>query len=214
MSFMRNHLVRPIGSFFYRRSLQRWERLADFGKDTPPETLKELKKHARAIEIRAGAVAKNADRSLISLLPGDAADQRRPRTDWSYRPEPWKCRQHPWGFAPALNNASLGRDVTLYHDCKSRSLTFRQIRNLDPDSLAPFALHLDIFRFRGSFLSIVVRAPDGVTKGLTKNHILGVSCELQIERPVDIMLRLNLRNGPNTEQIEKPVDLSSPRPVT
>jgi len=211
---MQNHSTGPLSSFFHQRSLRRWERLADVVKNANPATLKELRKRARAIENRAANVA-NIAKVKLDSQPGDTViDGMKPATDWACRPDFWACYQENTGHAPAKNNTSFARDVTLYHDCKSSSVSVRQMRNHGVEYDAPFGLHLDIYQFSGSFLSIVVRAPDGITHGLTKSHILGVSSHFECERAIEISLRLNLKNGPNTEQVNKIIDPSSRRAVT
>ena len=53
----------------------------------------------------------------------------------------------------------LGNEVTLFHDCEFSELTLRQLRNLREQDLAPYGLRMDVFRFDGSFLSLVVDLP-------------------------------------------------------
>ena len=41
-------------------------------------------------------------------------------------------------------------------------LTLRQIRNTRESDVAPFGLRMDVFRFDGSFLSLVIDLPEEV----------------------------------------------------
>jgi hypothetical protein len=102
----------------------------------------------------------------------------------------------------------LGDEITLFHDCSQSELTLRQVRNLREEDLAPYGLRMDVFNFDGSFLSLVLDLPEEAVKGLKRTHILRVSTILQMEKPLEIFVRLNIRHGPNMEQIvrELPLD--------
>ena len=53
----------------------------------------------------------------------------------------------------------LGDEVTVFHDCQISKLTLRQLRNYREADLVPFGLRMDVFRFDGSFLSLVLNMP-------------------------------------------------------
>lgn len=97
--------------------------------------------------------------------------------------------------------------MTLFHDCKTPSLSLRQIRNTRPSHVAPFGLQMDVFDFDGSFLSLVLRGSDDLVRGLEKSQILRLSLRAECERSIDVTVRLNVKNGPNTEQVEKPIKI-------
>ena len=80
-----------------------------------------------------------------------------------------------------------------------KSLT--RLRNRRETDLAPFGLRMDVFRFDGSFLSLVVDLPHSGAEGLQKRHILQLDTIVELEKPIEIFVRLNIRHGPNTEQI-------------
>lgn len=101
----------------------------------------------------------------------------------------------------------LGDEVTLFHDCRLSELTLRQLRNLREQDLAPYGLRMDVFKFDGSFLSLVVDLPTDATRGLKKTHLLGMNCIVEMEKPLEIFARLNIKNGPNTEQIVRELPL-------
>jgi hypothetical protein len=104
--------------------------------------------------------------------------------------------------------STLSDGVTLFHDSNCAEITLRQLRNLRAEDIAPYGLRMDVFRFDGSFLSVVVDLPDAAIQGLKRTHILRVGSIIELERPLEIFVRLNIRHGPNTEQIvrEMPVD--------
>ncbi len=87
-------------------------------------------------------------------------------------------------------------------------LTLRQLRNRREADLAPFGLRMDVFRFDGSFLSLAIDLPPAAVNGLTRHHLIRVDTIVEMEKPLEIFARLNIKHGPNTEQIvrELPLD--------
>ena len=102
----------------------------------------------------------------------------------------------------------LGNEVTLFHDCEVSELTMRQLRNLRAQDLAPYGLRMDVFRFDGSFLSLVVDMPGECVEGLKRTHLIRMDVIVELEKNIEIFARLNIKNGPNTEQIVRELDLS------
>jgi len=102
----------------------------------------------------------------------------------------------------------LGNEVTLFHDCEYSELTLRQLRNLREADLAPYGLSMDVFRFDGSLLSLVVDLPAGGVEGLKRTHLIRMDMIVELEKKIEIFARLNIKNGPNTEQIVREIDLT------
>ena len=96
---------------------------------------------------------------------------------------------------------ALGEEVTLFHDCPLSELSVRQVRNTREGDLAPYGLRMDVFHFGGTFLSLVIDMPPELAKGLTKSHLVRMDAIIETENPIDIFARLNIRHGPNTEQL-------------
>lgn len=105
------------------------------------------------------------------------------------------------------SGAQLGEELTLFHDCAASELTLRQLRNRRESDLAPYALRMDVFGFDGSFLSLVVNLPDEALQGLKKSHLIRLDPMVQIEKPLEIFARLNIKHGPNTEQLVRELPL-------
>lgn len=122
-------------------------------------------------------------------------------TDWSWRPMLWRLRADEPGRAPVRDRTRFGGDLGLFHDCPQAEITIKQLRNLRDTDISAFALALDVLHFDGSYLSIVVDLPKDSCVGLKKQHLIQLAVTVEKERPVTIMARLNVRNGPNTEQI-------------
>ncbi|MDQ7079819.1 MAG: DUF6478 family protein [Paracoccaceae bacterium] len=191
-----------------RGSLVQWARLATKARTAEPGRLVVLADKARKMGRHVTMIQRTAETRLATPPHVDRPTSVPPSTDWSGRPSAWSAEVRPAGHAPARNETTIGDDVTLYHDCHLTEISLRQIAVRQPDAHAPFALQLDVFRFTGSFLSLVIRAPHEAVKGLGKAHVLRLAMQLETERPVEIFARLNLKNGPNTEQINKAVDQS------
>ena len=101
----------------------------------------------------------------------------------------------------------LADGLTVFHDCQNSELTFRQMRNTGADDLAPYALRLDVFQFDGSFLSVVQDLPPDLHKGLNNSHLIRLSPVIDLEKPLEIFARLNLKHGPNTETLVRELPL-------
>jgi hypothetical protein len=91
--------------------------------------------------------------------------------------------------------------MTLFHDATDSRFTLRQ-------DIAPagqdgplFALVFEIYRFDGSFLSLVQDLPEAALAGSTLNHFIAVHLRMAREQPVEVYARLNVQHGPNLEQI-------------
>jgi len=99
----------------------------------------------------------------------------------------------------------------VFHDCRESELTLRQIRNTREADLAPFGLRMDVFHFDGSFLSLAIDLPDEAVKGLKLRHLVRLETVIETEKPVEIFARLNVRHGPNTEQVVRELPLHDPQ---
>jgi hypothetical protein len=80
-------------------------------------------------------------------------------TLWSWRPQVWRGALPRKGMTAVASRTELGDEVTLFHDCDISELTLRQLRNTREEDLAPSGMRLDVFRFDGSFLSLVLEMP-------------------------------------------------------
>ena len=101
----------------------------------------------------------------------------------------------------------LGHEVTLFHDCRHSELTLRQLRNTREADLAAFGLRMDVFRFDGSYLSLAIDLPEEASRDLRRKHLIRVETIVEREKPLEIFARLNIKNGPNTEQIVRELPL-------
>lgn len=201
-------LLQRATSLLDRRVVRRWARAADASKSVDLHTLKSLRSSARALRRRIDRLIHVADGRLALPLIGSKAIRAPLHSDWSYRPELWRGPLSPPGFAAVETKTRIGDEATIFHDCQISELTFRQVRNTREDDLAPFGARMDVFRFDGSFLSLVVDLPHDAVDGLRKRHLLRLDMIVELEKPLEIFARLNIKHGPNSEQIVREVPVA------
>lgn len=184
-----------------RRTLRRWKRNAARAASVDPTALKEMRARAWALGRQVDRVLQEADARLTLPLAGRAAIRRPLHSDWAWRPEIWTGPISPPGLAAVENKTPYGREAKVFHDCAISELTLRQLRNTRAEDIAAYGLRMDVFRFDGSFLSLVLDLPGEGVAGLSRRHILRLEIRAETESPLEIFGRLNVRHGPNTEQI-------------
>ena len=118
-----------------------------------------------------------------------------------WRPELWSGQLRQKGLVGVGSSSKLGNEVSLFHDCEANEMTLRQIRNYREKDLAPFGMQLEVYEFSGSFLSVALDFPTKAIAGLNSRHIVHMETVIECEKPLEIFGRLNIRHGPNVEQI-------------
>ena len=185
----------------WRSSLARWSRAVRRAGRAELADLDLQRARAVALRGRLDDLVAIADERLGLPPVGSNAFPRQPGTDWAWRPELWRRALPSRGVAGAESRTPLGPEATIFHDCRTSELSARQLRNRREADLAPYGVALDVFGFDGSFLSLVVELPAEAATGLTKGHVIRADMIVEMERPLEIFARLNLRHGPNTEQV-------------
>lgn len=190
-----------IGRFLHRRSVARWRAALRDVKNTSAGDLElqvnMAKKTMRRIrDFNAAAAAR-----LALPRPGVDTFLRPAGTDSSWRPKPWRMACPELGRAPALPKDNITNELLIFHDCKSREIVLRQIRNKRDVDLSFHGICLEVFHFDGSYLSLLIEVPADSCTGLRKNHLIRLATSITRERPTRIFARLNVKHGPNTEQI-------------
>ncbi|MBW4706629.1 hypothetical protein KX928_02405 [Roseobacter sp. YSTF-M11] len=192
----------------YRRALQRWALSAREAGTAKLSVLRKQRTRARLLRAHLDRLIHTADERLALPIIGSSSFPKPHNADWAWRPELWRGPLATPGISSVQNKSMLGDEVTLFHDCGRSELTLRQVRNTRQEDLAPYGLRVDVFRFDGSFLSLVVDLPEDAVKGLKRTHILRVSSIVEMEKPIEIFVRLNVRHGPNTEQIVRELSVT------
>lgn len=204
--------MQPRSSFLdwlaQRRSLRRWSHAARHAGAMPAATLRRERSRARKLRYLLNEVISVADTRLALPMIGSHAFPKPHGTDWAWRPALWREPLEVPGMSSVGSKSMLGDEITLFHDCAHSELTLRQLRNSREEDLAPYGLRMDVFSFDGSFLSLVVDLPQAAVEGLQKSHLVRLDTIVEMEKPLEIFARLNIKHGPNTEQLvrELPLD--------
>ncbi|MBY6164504.1 hypothetical protein KUW14_01480 [Pseudooceanicola nitratireducens] len=192
--------------------LRRWKTTARAARTMPLSDLRATRARARSLRQPLDDLLHAAESRLALPVIGSNVFPLPHGTDWSWRPELWRGPIAEHGIASAPSKSRLGHEITLHHDCIRSELSLRQIRNTRAEDLAPFGLRMDVFAFDGSFLSLVVELPPEALQGLKASHLIRLTMRVELEKPLEIFARLNIKHGPNTEQIvrEFPISASAP----
>lgn len=196
-----------LDRFSNTRVLRRWQQLAQAAETMPLSDLRNERNQARKLRSHLDRVVHVAEGRLALPQIGSSYFARPHGTDWSWRPDLWRGPLPSPGLSSVPSKSRLGDEVTLFHDCDFSELTLRQLRNTREEDLAPYGLRMDVFKFDGSFLSLVIDLPEAAAKGLTRNHLIRVNTIIETEQPIEIFCRLNIKHGPNTEQIVRELPL-------
>ncbi|MFK7876424.1 MAG: DUF6478 family protein [Paracoccaceae bacterium] len=192
---------------FDRRVMRRWNKVAQQANTANFSALKRDRTRAKILRGYLDRVIFQADDRLTMVQQSRNLRTVPHTTDWDWDPDLWRGALSVPGYANAENASKLCDDVTLFHDCPLREITLRQVRNKNVDVCAPFGLNLEVFDFKGTFLSVVIDLPLSVIQGLSRAHIIRMDTLVQLERPMKIHARLNVKNGPNADQVMVEMDL-------
>lgn len=194
-----------LHSLAHRRAMRAW---GNAGREAKRSSLASLRhKTARARELRAAlnSFLQVAENKLALPRIGSNAFFRPMEADWSWRPECFRGPLAISGRSSIENRTAIGQGLTIFHDCRCSELTFRQLRNTHEEDLAPYGLRLDVFRFDGSFLSLVLDFPPEAMRDLCKRHLIRMDAIIESEHPIEIFARLNLQHGPNSENLVREI---------
>ncbi len=205
---MARRRISLIENLLFSRSLKRWARYGEAAAETDVATLSRLNQWARSLRRNLDRVIHEAEFRLALPLIGSNAMRKPLGTDWSWRPELWKGPLPLPGMASVPARAPIGEGTTIFHDCRRSELTVRQIRNTRAADIAPFGFRMDVFRFDGSFLSLVLDLPEEAARGLKLRHMIRLDVVVEMEKPLEIFARLNIKHGPNVEQIVRELPLA------
>lgn len=207
---MQGKLSHFLDRFAQRRMLKRWSRAAETVDSLDPNALRDLRAVAGRIRHEIDRLARAAD-GRLALIATDADRPRRPvGSDWAWRPALWRCPQDPPGLTEIANQTRLGEEATIFHDCDRSELSMRQLRNRTAEDRAPFGARFDVYRFDGSFLSVVLDFPPEACQGLGRRHVIRMDAIIDLETPIEIFARLNVKHGPNADQVVRELPLQTP----
>jgi hypothetical protein len=197
-------LERSVDAASYRR----WGQLARRASKADLTALRDQRNRARKLKAKLDDLLHVAESRLALPYIGNQSFPRPADADWAWRPELWCGPLAVSGVSSAKSNSALGTEATLFHDCAHSELTMRQIRNTREEDLAAYGLRMDVFRFDGSYLSLAVDLPMDASSGLRRSHLIRLDTIVEMESPLEIFARLNIKHGPNTEQIVRELPLN------
>ncbi|MCE0506951.1 MULTISPECIES: DUF6478 family protein [unclassified Roseivivax] len=199
-----------LEGLFQRGALRRLKRMARRAPRADLARLRRQRGEAQKLRRALDDLLFVAD-SRLALPPLGSQSFPRPHdADWAWRPEIWTAPLPAPGAAAVESGTALGREARLFHDCARSEVTLRQLRNRREADLAPQGLRMDVFRFDGSYLSLALELPREVAKGLKRRHLIRLESVIEMERPIEIFARLNIKHGPNTEQLVRELPLGAP----
>jgi hypothetical protein len=185
----------------HRRAVARWRRIAEAAGRLDLDSLRLLRGQARALRRHLDRALHLAEGRLALPLVGAPSIRRPVGADWVWRPDLWSGPLAVPGLVAPGTRTELGAGTTIFHDCPLSEIAARQVRNMRARDLAPFGLRLEVFRFDGSFLSLVLELPEAGVSGLRLRHVVRLEAVVEVESPIEIFVRLNIRHGPNLEQM-------------
>ena len=205
---MAGRLSDLFDGILHRRVLRRWNEAAELAGSADLETLRRLRNRARALRRNLDRVIHQSEFRLALPVIGSNVIRKPMGTDWAWRPELWKGPIPVPGFSSVPGKAEICDGATIFHDCRRSELTVRQIRNARDADIAPFGFRMDVFHFDGSFLSLVLDLPEAAASGLKLKHLIRLDIIIEMEKPLEIFARLNIKHGPNVEQIVRELPLN------
>ena len=173
--------------------LRRWSDIADRAGRTGLTRDEQARAHALRQRLDRALRAGEETHSGWPELP--------PHTDWWWRPDVFTRAVRPGGVTATHSESRLSDDLRIFHDCPDGEILVRQSRNLRSGEPAGQGLTIDVFRFGGSYLSLVLDIPQTALAALRKRHVLRLETHVAVERPTEVLARLNIEHGPNTERL-------------
>ena len=176
---------------------------------SPVSQVRQQRDEARKLRVQLDGFLREANERLTLPSLGAMQFPKPLGTDWCWRPDLWRASLSRPGLASIPRKFALDQQVTLFHDCSLSEISVRQTRNTDEKDLAAFGLNVEVFGFAGSFLSLSLDLPAEAVQGLTRQHLMRVDALVETERPLDVIARLNIRHGPNTDFVPRSLDLKT-----
>ncbi len=122
-----------------------------------------------------------------------------PKTQWGYTPPLWDSSAHEI-FGNILTGTELAKHVTLHHDGVGSNFAIRP-------PAEGIGLDFEFEQFSGSFMSIAFGFPEKAAKSIGRHDLLRISVISSADKSFQAYARLNLRHGPNNEQIIRMIDI-------
>jgi Family of unknown function (DUF6478) len=188
-----------LENWHQRRIDQRWVGLTEAAPEMDSFELRAVRAEARSMKRKLDRLVHLAD-SRLAQPAGGGMPSMPLGTDWAWRPDAWRGPLSEPGAIAATDRTALGEDLALYHDCPLGEVIVRQVRNDHPGDRAAWGLVIDVFGFKGSFLSLALNLPEAAVTGLKARHLVRADLVLDSDLPLRAFARLNIKHGPNLAQ--------------
>jgi hypothetical protein len=193
-------LAQIVDQWHLRTVQARWTQAAKDASEMDAFALRALRAEARAMRREIDRLLHVADHRLGQPAPGAALPRAPMGTDWTWRPDLWRGPLPRPGAVASAQRSEVSDDLALFHDCPLGEIAFRQKRNTAEADRAPFGLVVEVFGFRGTFLSLAVQLPKTAVQGLKSRHLIRVDGVIEADRPVSGFVRLNVKHGSSVAQ--------------
>lgn len=205
---MAGRFTQLLDHWHLRKVQERWAAARDALAPLEVFQLHGLRTEARSLRRRIDRVIHAADQRLALPALGAGLPRAPLGTDWAWRPDAWRGPLSVPGSVAADKRTQISEDLALYHDCPLGEIALRQLRNGLETERAPFGLAMEVFGFRGTFLSLATNLPDDAVAGMKVRHLIRLDAVIDADRPLKAFARLNIKHGPNTAQLvqELPVE--------
>ena len=204
---MAGRLTQFMDRWHLRKLQASWATAVSEASGADSFTLRALRAEARGMRRLSDRVIQAADACLSFPATGARLPKAPLGTDWVWRPDAWTAPLAEPGAIAGGERTPIGEERAIYHDCKLGEVVVRQVRNSNVTDRAPYGLSIDVFGFRGSFLSLAMTLPETAVSGLKSRHLVRAELVLESDRPIRAFARLNIKHGPNLAQLVS--DLSS-----
>ncbi|MEL7278691.1 MAG: DUF6478 family protein [Pseudomonadota bacterium] len=191
-----------IFAFVNRLHRRVWLRWTDPSADLPPTMLKRLRRQARNGADVLRRVERAADAALSAPVSEQVLLQPTEDAEFHHRPALF-CGQVDRAFHDSPGTGlAVGPDLTLHHDLEEA--VFSAALGTGPPSLM-----IEGYEMRGSFLSLAIALPDMEAPRTSRDRLIRLAYDFTMDVPGPVYARLNLRHGPNVEQITRALDLQA-----
>jgi hypothetical protein len=190
-----------LGLFGMIHPLRRWERDLKSPNALSAPALRGIHKSLRGLRSDVDRLALTAETELLDRVGQLQGVELPDQCDWAERAAPWRTRLPKRGYVNVASPLSLGAGVTLFHDATHTDLSMRQDPVRGALNGPAYGLIFEVYRFDGSFLSLVQDLPEAALLELSLAHFFRVQLTLEREQRIEVYVRLNIQHGPNHEQI-------------
>ncbi|MBF9045555.1 hypothetical protein LSUCC0031_00365 [Rhodobacterales bacterium LSUCC0031] len=198
---MGNDRSRFLGLFSLANPLKRIERALRAPHIVPLRDLLSFHQSLRHLRGDVDRLTALTSSEMVARLSVLDHKEQPDQCDWAERAAPWRLRLAPQAYLDFASPLSLGTGVSMFHDANNADLCLRQTRRHGHKTDAAYGLVLEVYRFDGSFISMVQDLSWDALHGLSLGHCFRVQLTLDRERPIEIYARLNIQHGPNHEKL-------------